>query len=93
MKVEKKDLVTVQQIDGMTAVKTPHERELNTIGDAALKFLPGLDPSKLESVVISMGGSVDDLGFGEDYTVSFEYFPGVRIHVLYFSPDEEDEGF
>lgn len=83
---------TVQQIDGHKAIKTPHQRELDSIGDAVLKFLPQVSKEKMEAVVVEkMGGQIDDIGFGEDYTLSFTYYPDVRAHVIYYGPDDEEE--
>nr|MDO8114138.1 hypothetical protein [Candidatus Sigynarchaeota archaeon] len=90
MKVEKKELKTVQQIDG-TGIKSPHEGELRTIAESIKEFMPEVEKAQLESIVRQAGGSLDDLGFGEDFTISFEYFPGVRIHAVYFGPASGDD--
>ncbi|MEX2681216.1 MAG: hypothetical protein Q6373_006425 [Candidatus Sigynarchaeota archaeon] len=91
MKIDKKQLKTVQQIDG-TGIGTPHKGELNTIGEFVKELMPRIPESKVKGVVEQqMGGSMDDLGFGETFSMSFEYFPGVRIHVVYFKADTTEE--
>ncbi|MBN2151393.1 MAG: hypothetical protein JW839_08110 [Candidatus Lokiarchaeota archaeon] len=91
MIIDKKDLRTVQQIDG-TSISTPHKGELETIGRFVKELMPGIPEPELKGVVEQrMGGSIDDLGFGEAASMSFEYFPGVRIHVVYFKADEDDD--
>ncbi len=90
MIIDKKQLKTVQQIDG-TGIGTPHKGELNTIGEFVKELLPQVPDEKVRSVVEQqMGGSIDDLGFGETLSMGFEYFPGVRIHVVYFKVDTVD---
>lgn len=86
----KKELVTVQQIDGMST-KTPHARELETIGKSVKNFLPRYSSDAISEVVHGIDGTIDDLGFGEDFTMSFTYFPEVALHVVYYSADEEDD--
>jgi hypothetical protein len=91
MIIDKKQLKTVQQIDG-TSIGTPHKGELNTIGDFVKELLPRIPDDKVKGVVEQkMGGSIDDLGFGEAFSMSFEYFPRVRIHVVYFKADASDD--
>lgn len=90
VKLDKRQLLTLQQIDG-TGIKTPHDRELKGIAGFALTFLPELERERLDAMVESMGGSVDELGIGEDYVVSFEFFPGVCMHVAWFGPGDEPE--
>lgn len=89
MNVSKKDLLTMQQIDG-TSIKTPHDRELQTVAKAVLAFLPGVDHGTVVKTAGLLGARVHDLEFGEAFTLSFEYFPGVRIHALYFQADDDD---
>ncbi|NMC07818.1 MAG: hypothetical protein GYA24_21570 [Candidatus Lokiarchaeota archaeon] len=88
MIIDKKQLKTVQQIDG-TGIQTPHKGELNTIGDFVKELMPRIPDGDIRRVVEQeMGGSIDEIDFGETLTMSFEYFPGVRIHVVYFEPDD-----
>jgi hypothetical protein len=90
--LDKRSLLTLQQIDG-TGIKTPHDRELKGIAGFVLTFLPAIDRESLGAAVEAMGGSVDELGIGEDYVISFEFFPGVRMHAAWFGPgDEPDSG-
>ncbi len=90
MDIDKKQLKTVQQIDG-TGIGTPHKGELNTIGEFVKELMPQIPDAKVRSVVgQQMGGSIDDLGFGETFSLGFEYFPGVRIHVVYYKADASE---
>ncbi|MHA1681783.1 MAG: DUF3786 domain-containing protein [Promethearchaeota archaeon] len=91
MKIDKSKLVTVQQIDGM-ATKTPHARELEGITRWLLEFLPQVQGDDMKKIIASIGGTIDDLEFGEDFTITFEYFPEVRMHLIYYGPDDEDDG-
>ncbi|MBD3185707.1 hypothetical protein GF325_02670 [Candidatus Bathyarchaeota archaeon] len=86
----KKELVTVQQIDGMST-KTPHARELETIGKSVKTFLPRYSRDTIHEVVDEIGGSIDDLEFGEDLTMSFTFFPEATLHVVYYGADEDDD--
>lgn len=86
-----KDFKTIQQIDG-TGIHSPHDGELKTIATAIKEFIPGISRDDVEAVVQRAGGTIDTMGFGEDFTMSFEIFPDVRIHVVYFAPGSgEDE--
>jgi hypothetical protein len=87
VKIDKKKLLTVQQIDG-TGIQTPHLGELKTIGEFVKDLMPRIVDGKMKDVVErQMAGSLDDLGFGETFTLSFQYFHGVCIHVVYFAAD------
>jgi len=90
MKIDKKQLKTVQQIDG-TGIGTPHKGELITIGEFVKELMPRIPESKVKGVVEQqMGGSMDDLGFDETFSMSFEYFPGVKVRVVYFKADTNE---
>ncbi len=86
--INKRDLITVQQIDG-TGIKTPHERELQTIATSVLSYLPNHPAGDVKNAVEKIGGTFHEIGFGEDFTISFQYYPGVRIHMPFFSADED----
>jgi hypothetical protein len=93
MSDRKKNYVTVRQIDGRTGIQTPHERELESIGKNKLSIFTASPPATIKTLIETyLSGKIENIGFGEQYTVSFEYFPGVNIHVLYFNYEaEEDE--
>jgi hypothetical protein len=85
MNIDKKDFKTIQQIDG-TGIHSPHDGELKTIAEAVKESLPKISRNAIETAMQQAGGSLDTIGFGEDFTMNFEFFPGVRIHVVYFAP-------
>lgn len=91
MNLDKKELKTIQQIDG-TGIHSPHDGELKTIAESVKEFMCKISRMDIEAAMQQAGGTLDNVGFGEDFTMSFELFPGVRIHVIYFAPGTgEDE--
>src|SRR5271157_387122 len=90
MNFDKKNFKTIQQIDG-TGIHSPHDGELKTIAESVKEFMPKSSRVDVETVMQQAGGTLDDVGFGEDFTLGFEIFPGVRIHVVYFAPGTGDD--
>lgn len=91
MSNHKKDYVTARQIDGRTGIQTPHERELESIGQNKLTIFTSSPSETIKDLIkIYLGGKIENIGFGEQFTISFEYFPGVNIHVLYFNYGAEE---
>lgn len=93
MNNQKKNYVTTRQIDGRTGIQSPHERELESIGKNRLEIFLNNSPETVKNVIEgNLNGVIENIEFGEQYTVSFEYFPAVKIHILYFNyPEEENE--
>ncbi|MHA1791284.1 MAG: hypothetical protein ACTSVI_01485 [Promethearchaeota archaeon] len=89
MKKELKDFITIQQVDGLTT-KTPHARELVTIGNGIKTFLDDFPDDIIKGVVAKMGGLVEGINLGEDLGFTFTYFPEVNAHVLFYRPDDDD---
>lgn len=87
--------VTVREIDGRKGIDSPHERELKSIEEGKLDFFLNRDPEAIkETVETVLKGLIENIGFNEDYTVSFEFFPEVNAHILHYNfKDEEDEAF
>lgn len=91
MSNRKKNYVTARQIDGRSGIQSPHERELESIGKNKLSIFTAARPETIKTYIeTQLNGKIENIGFGEQYTVSFEYFPGVKIHILYFNYEAED---
>jgi hypothetical protein len=91
MSNRKKNYVTARQIDGRSGIQTPHERELESIGKNKLKLFIKTPPETIKAFIeTQLNGKIENIGFGEQYTVSFEYFPSVNIHILYFNYEAEE---
>jgi hypothetical protein len=84
MGLKDKRLVSIKEIDGPL---TPHDAFIKRETDLrkeALRYVA--DVSRLAEYV---GGAVESLGVGEDWGIRKELFPGIQIHFLYTSADEE----
>ncbi|MDD1777977.1 MAG: hypothetical protein LUQ65_07380 [Candidatus Helarchaeota archaeon] len=91
MSNRKKNYVTARQIDGRSGIQTPHERELESIGKNKLKIFTAMPPETIKTFIETrLNGKIENIEFGEQYTVSFEYFPAVNIHILYFNYEAEE---
>lgn len=84
MGLKDRDLITLKEIDGPA---TPH--------DAFLKRAVGLRQEALACVddvarlAEYVGGEVEGLGLHEDWALSKEVFPGVRLHFVFSRADGE----
>lgn len=89
----KKNYMTVGQIDA-TGVRGPHEKELEDISAAKYPIFVNLKHEDLKIIVEEdIGGSLENIGFNEDWTISIEMFPEVNIHMAYsFYGDEFGDG-
>jgi len=87
----KKGYITARQIDGRSGIQSPHERELEAIGKNKLNLFLNHPTEIVKNVVeTNLDGIIGNIGFNEQYTISFEYFPAVKIHILYFNYGEEE---
>ncbi len=95
MTEDKRKYVSVREIDGRRGIDTPHERELKTVEEGKMDIFQKTDQALMKQLVQQkLAGKIENIGFDEDYTITFEFFPEVRVHVLYFNyEDEEDEAF
>jgi hypothetical protein len=95
MSGKKKTYVTAQEVDGVKGIKSPHARELEELGKANVDLFVSHKKRQIKILVENqLKGQIEDLGFDEDYTVTFEFFPEVRVHVLFYNyEEEEDEAF
>ncbi len=76
-------LWTVGQIDA-TGLRGPHEVELQNISNNKYPLFIDIDLNTLEKIVVdNLGGKVDNIGVNEDWTITIEMFPEVKIHFAY----------
>ncbi|MCK4780557.1 MAG: hypothetical protein KAT57_10235 [Candidatus Lokiarchaeota archaeon] len=89
----KRKFWTVGQIDA-TAVRGPHEKELEDISKAKHPLFIKLDMDLLKDIVNNeLGGKIENIGFNEDWTINIEMFPEVDIHMAYsYFGDEFGDG-
>jgi hypothetical protein len=85
--------ITAREIDGRAGIKTPHEHELEELGKVKLKIFLENKYRRIKILVENnLQGIVENIDFNENYTLTFEFFPEVKAHVLFFNyEDEEDE--
>lgn len=84
MRLKDKRLVSIKEIDGPL---TPHDAFIKREADLRKEALGYVENvSRLAEYV---GGEVESLGVGEDWSVRKEIFPGIQIHFLYTGADEE----
>jgi len=89
----KRKFWTVGQIDA-TGVRGPHEKELEDISKAKTPLFININMDLLNSIVKNeLGGTIENIGFNEDWTISLEMFPEVNIHMAYsYFGDEFGDG-
>ena len=80
---------TIQQIDAMKGIRTPHERDLADLGKRSVESFKDLSAKDIEALAKTLGGIVEGLDHGESWTITKEFFPEVKIHIL-FQLDEEE---
>ncbi len=85
--------MTVSEIDA-TGIKGPHEKELEDISIAKHNLFINLEMEKLKKIVEEdIGGTINNIGFSEDWAISVEMFPEVNIHMAYsYFGDEFGDG-
>ncbi|MFX1518653.1 MAG: hypothetical protein ACFFCD_01830 [Promethearchaeota archaeon] len=86
---KKRKLWKIGQID-VFGIRSPHEKELQEISNTKNHLFKDLEIDKLKDFVVTdIGGKMDNIGLGEDWTITFEIFPQVNIHISYsFFGDE-----
>src|SRR4030042_248024 len=86
MALKDKKLISLQQIEGAVS---PHQKQIDHALRArkeALEYVA--DVSKLAEFI---GGKVESLGMGEDWAISKEVFPGVKVFFVFNHADDEFE--
>ena len=80
---KKTNFMTIGQIDA-TGVRGPHEKELEDISNIKYPMFVDLDMNKLKKIVEEdLGAKIENIGFNEDWTITIEMFPEVKIHMSY----------
>ncbi len=79
----KKKFWTISEIDA-TGVRGPHEIELKNISNAKYHNFINIDQEKLLKIVNEdLGAKIENMGLNEDWTITIEMFPQVKIHIIY----------
>jgi hypothetical protein len=87
MKLKDKKLISLHEIEGAVS---PHQKQIDVALKArkeALEYVT--DVPKLAEFI---GGRVESLGIGEDWAISKEIFPGVRVFFVFNRSDAELPG-
>ena len=83
MSSEKKKFMTIGQIDA-TGVRGPHEKELEDISKMKYPIFVDLNMDDLKQIVEEdLRAKIENIGFNEDWTITIEMFPEVKIHMSY----------
>ncbi|MFW9828654.1 MAG: hypothetical protein ACFFEY_13765 [Candidatus Thorarchaeota archaeon] len=81
--MSKRGYWTVGQIDA-TGVHGPHEKELEDISKSKYSTFINLDLKILTKIVSNLlGAKIENIGFSEDWTITIEMFPEVKIHIAF----------
>ena len=87
MALKDSKLISLSEIEG---ADSPHRKQIDRALQSrkeALEYVK--DVSKLAEYI---GGRVESLGIGEDWSVSKEIFPGVRVFFIFNHADAEFPG-
>ena len=88
----KKKYITLREIDGRSGMPSSHEGELRSIAAGNIDFFTKTPLEKLKEPIESrLNGKIEDIGFDEDYTITLEFFPEVKVHILYNNYDDEED--
>ena len=79
---------TIQQIDAIKGIRTPHDRDLQDMGKKHIDVFKNLTKDTLNELIGVINAKIEHLDFGETWTLTKEFFPGVKIHVLLQYDDE-----
>ena len=79
---------TIQQIDAIKGIRTPHDRDLLDMGKKHIDVFKNLTHDDLSGILEVIDAKVEHIDFGETWTLTKEFFPEVRLHVLMQYDDE-----
>ncbi|NHI94191.1 MAG: hypothetical protein EAX96_16995 [Candidatus Lokiarchaeota archaeon] len=92
MSEKKSKYLTVREIDGRSGIHSPHKGELRTIEKGILEIFEKNEIEIIKPIVETrLQGKVENINFDEDYTITLELFPEVKIHMLYNNYDKEED--
>jgi hypothetical protein len=86
MGLKDKKLISLQQIEGAVS---PHQKQIDMALKARKEALEYV--THVSELAKFIGGKVESLGIGEDWAVSKEIFPGVRVFYVFNRADDEFE--
>lgn len=78
------ELITIGEIENVQSVSSPHEKELKDFGEKWVTRFRGSDDELVEEIAELVGGEIQDLGLNEEWTITKEFFPEVRVHLSYY---------
>ncbi|MCK4281028.1 MAG: hypothetical protein KAX10_02850 [Candidatus Lokiarchaeota archaeon] len=85
-----KELYSINEIDGVTSISSPHKKELKEIGRRKANTFRTLTEEQLKNVTKNIiGGTLENTGLNEDWTITKTFFPDVKIHTIYFYYGDE----
>ncbi len=85
----KQKFMTIGQIDA-TGVTGPHEKELREICVRKAPIFRMMDIDIIENIIIKdLNGKLENIGFDEDWTITLEFFPQIKLHILYYDYGNE----
>src|SRR5271157_1436032 len=87
------EFYTIGQIEGLKAIKSPHDKELDDIKDRILPRLRSLNSKQATVLASRLGGDSTPINFNEEWVITKAMFPGVILHFAYnYTGDEFGDG-
>lgn len=83
------NLISISEIDNVKSACSPHAEELKNFGKEWSSLFREFDREDLEKVSRSIKGEMDELGIDEEWALTKELFPEVRVHISYHYYGEE----
>lgn len=87
------NLYTINEIEKIKSVSSPHEKELKDFGEKWRKRLRKLSEGDVEKICELLICQRDSVDMDEEWTITKEFFPEVRCHILYHFYGEEFSEF
>ena len=87
MSDKNKKLISLREIEGAVS---PHQAQVDRALKARQEALEYV--ANVSELAAFMGGKVESLGLKEDWAISKEIFPGVKVFFIYNRADDEFPG-
>jgi hypothetical protein len=84
MRLKDKKLISLREIEGAVS---PHQRQIEMALKARKEALEHV--TDVPGLADFIGGKRESLGMGEDWAISKEIFPGVRVFFVFNRADDE----
>jgi hypothetical protein len=81
---DKKRLVSLRDIEGKIS---PHQGQVDRALKARAEALNFVED--VEALADFMGGKREELGYREDWAISKEIFPGIKVYYIFTKSDDE----